>query len=162
MSIAYQSSLVYIFRLLYTIRYMKITHEIDYKKTTIGLAVLLVLASIFILVLSCKNTDSSRYDKKRGENTVMTMNHDMSNMSMNMQMADMANSLKNKSGDELDKTFLAEMIVHHEGALEMAQTLKVETKRPELMKLADDIIAAQTKEIEQMKMWQKEWFTAQQ
>ena len=66
--------------------------------------------------------------------------------------------LEGKTGDELDKAFLAEMIVHHEGAVQMAQTLLKGTKRPELIKLGNDIITAQTGEIQMMKQWQRDWF----
>jgi uncharacterized protein (DUF305 family) len=40
----------------------------------------------------------------------------------------------------------------------MAQQVLATSKRPELIKLANDIISAQTKEIAQMKEWQKAWF----
>jgi uncharacterized protein (DUF305 family) len=50
------------------------------------------------------------------------------------------------------------MIIHHEGAVEMAEILLEKTKRPELIKLANDIISAQNTEIEMMQNWNKEWF----
>jgi uncharacterized protein (DUF305 family) len=79
---------------------------------------------------------------------------------MNMQemMHEMNATLEGKVGDELDQAFLNEMIVHHEGAVEMAQLLLKGTKRPELIKLANDIISAQNTEIEMMKKWNQEWF----
>jgi uncharacterized protein (DUF305 family) len=77
-------------------------------------------------------------------------------------MSDMMNSmtmgLKNKTGDDFDQAFLSEMIIHHEGAVEMAKQVLKNSKRPELIKLANDIISAQTKEIEIMKGWQTSWF----
>jgi uncharacterized protein (DUF305 family) len=60
--------------------------------------------------------------------------------------------------DELDKIFLVDMIVHHQGAVDMAKLLQKGTKRPELQKMANDIITAQTKEITMMQTWLKEWF----
>lgn len=77
---------------------------------------------------------------------------------MHGAMGAMTSGLTGKTGDELDKAFLDEMIVHHEGAVEMAQTLLAGTKRPELTKLGNDIITAQTKEIQMMKDWRKAWF----
>ena len=50
------------------------------------------------------------------------------------------------------------MIVHHEGAVDMAEMLLQKTKRPELVKLGNDIINAQTSEIEMMKEWRQVWF----
>ncbi len=66
--------------------------------------------------------------------------------------------LEGKSGDALDLAFLDGMIVHHEGAVEMATLLLQGTKRPELVKLGNDIITAQTQEIGMMKEWRKIWF----
>ena len=75
---------------------------------------------------------------------------------MDMSMADMGKMLEGKTGDALDKAFLEGMIPHHQGAVEMAKYL-VNAKHPELQKMGQDIISAQTKEIEQMKKWLKEW-----
>lgn len=77
---------------------------------------------------------------------------------MGDMMHDMMSGLEGKTGDEFDKAFLSEMIVHHEGAVDMANAVLANSKRPELLKLAKDIISAQTKEIDMMKAWQKSWF----
>jgi len=69
--------------------------------------------------------------------------------SMGMDM--MTENLRGKSGDEFDKVFLSEMIVHHQGAIDMAVLAKQSAKHDEIKKLADEIIAAQTKEINDMK-----------
>ncbi len=79
-------------------------------------------------------------------------------MSMSSMMDGMMAGLEGKTGDEFDKAFLSEMITHHQGAVEMAKAVLKTSKRPELIKLANDIISAQTKEIEMMKGWQKIWF----
>lgn len=79
-------------------------------------------------------------------------------MSMHDMMGSMMSGLSGKTGDEFDKAFLEEMIIHHEGAVEMARAVLATSKRPELLKLANDIIAAQTNEIGMMKKWKAEWF----
>lgn len=89
-------------------------------------------------------------------NTKETREPSMSGM--HGAMGGMMQGLSGKTGDELDKAFLDEMIVHHEGALDMAEALLAGTKRPELTKLGNDIITAQTKEIAQMKEWRATWF----
>jgi uncharacterized protein (DUF305 family) len=73
-------------------------------------------------------------------------------------MNGMMTGLSGKTGDALDLAFLDEMIIHHEDAVEMAGTLLKGTKRPELIKLGNDIITAQTQEIQMMKEWRKSWF----
>lgn len=80
------------------------------------------------------------------------------NMSMSDMMISMNAELKGKSGDAFDQAFLAEMITHHQGAIEMAQLALTNAKHQEIKDLANGIISAQNKEIGEMKAWQKSWY----
>lgn len=80
-------------------------------------------------------------------------NSSMSSMSMD----DMTADLKNKTGDEYDKAFIASMIAHHEGAVDMARFSAANAKHEEVKKLSEAIISAQQKEIADMKQWQVDW-----
>lgn len=82
----------------------------------------------------------------------------MSDDMMESMMMDMTGRLVGKTGDELDRVFLEDMIVHHQGAVDMSNELLKRTTRPEMIKFANDIISAQTQEIEMQKMWLKDWF----
>ena len=53
-----------------------------------------------------------------------------------------------------DKDFVAGMIPHHQGAIDMAHIELQYGKDPQLRKLARDVVAAQQKEIAFMKSWQ--------
>jgi len=90
-------------------------------------------------------------------NTMMTNEASSVRSGSSMSMEDMMTGLKGKTGDDFDKTFISEMITHHQGAIDMANQAKLNAKHDELKKLADDIISAQTSEIEMMKQWQKDW-----
>ena len=74
-----------------------------------------------------------------------------------ISMSDMAAALENKSGDAFDEAFISEMIDHHQGAIDMANLAKQNAKHDEIKNLADAIIDAQTKEINEMQSWQKQW-----
>ncbi len=77
---------------------------------------------------------------------------------MDSSMSGMVSDIKAQTGDARDATFLESMMVHHQAAIEMAQIISKETKRPELKQLADAIVSAQTGEITTMQKWLKEWF----
>lgn len=78
--------------------------------------------------------------------------------SMDSSMTSMLDDLKKKSGEERDIAFLEGMIVHHQGAIEMAQVVSQSTKRPEIKQMAEAIISAQRAEITTMQEWLKVWF----
>ncbi len=59
---------------------------------------------------------------------------------------------------EFDLRFVDAMTPHHQGAVEMAKEAKQKSKRPEIQKLADNIIKSQDKEIAQMKQWRQAWY----
>jgi uncharacterized protein (DUF305 family) len=59
---------------------------------------------------------------------------------------------------EFDLRFIDSMIPHHQGAVDMAKEVLQKSKRPELKKLAQEVIAAQDKEISQMQQWRKSWY----
>lgn len=74
-----------------------------------------------------------------------------------MSMTDMTNSLKGKAGDDFDKAFLSQMIIHHKGAIDMAKLVQANAKHDEVKNLANDILSAQSKEIDMMQTWQTQW-----
>ncbi len=73
---------------------------------------------------------------------------------METMMHDMNRALEGKTGAEFDSVFLREMIVHHEGAVEMAKAARERAADPRIKALAEAIITAQEKEIADMKAWQ--------
>lgn len=74
-----------------------------------------------------------------------------------MSMTAMTAELKGVTGDAFDKKFLSEMIMHHQGAVDMATMAATQAKHQELKDLASSIISAQKGEITQMQQWQKQW-----
>ncbi|MBX6341169.1 MAG: DUF305 domain-containing protein [Thermomicrobiaceae bacterium] len=57
-----------------------------------------------------------------------------------------------------DGSFLAMMIQHHEGAIAMARIAERRAEHAEIKQLAQEIIASQQREIDQMRAWQEAWF----
>lgn len=76
-------------------------------------------------------------------------------MSSSMQAS--TENLSKKTGDDFDKAFIEEMIMHHEGAIDMAKLSEENAKHDEVKQLSRDIISAQEGEINKMKQWQMNW-----
>lgn len=77
---------------------------------------------------------------------------------MKEQMEQLSSDLEDKTTNELDRVFVENMIVHHEGAIEMAKKVVDKTKRPEVKALAEEIITTQSAEVETMNGWLKKWY----
>jgi uncharacterized protein (DUF305 family) len=69
--------------------------------------------------------------------------HDMSNMEGN---------------EPYDALFIDSMILHHQGAVEMANQALSEATKPEIRAMAEEIIKAQEAEITQMQQWRQSWY----
>jgi uncharacterized protein (DUF305 family) len=74
----------------------------------------------------------------------------MDHSSMNMDLG--------PKDQNFDLRFLDAMILHHQGAVVMAQDALQKSNRPEIKQLAQEIIAAQEREIQQMQGWRKAWY----
>lgn len=130
------------------------------KKENVLYGVIGLLGGAIIAVFAATtavNSNNQGMMKMMGMNTDSSSRTMMNDDDMNMSMSDMTTSLKGKTGDDFDKAFISEMIVHHQGAIDMAKLAQANAKHDEIKKLADDIIAAQTKEIDEMQSWQQQW-----
>lgn len=58
----------------------------------------------------------------------------------------------------IDQHFIVQMIPHHEGAIAMARVALERSKRSEIISLANGIIEAQQKEINDMRGWYQSWY----
>lgn len=106
--------------------------------------IIIAVLSVLVLVLGFFALNYFIYYEKQG--------------GMGGAMHDMTAELEGKTGDELDRAFLEGMIVHHEGAVAMAEAVRENGAHPELKVMADAIIAAQSAEIAEMKSWLSDWY----
>jgi uncharacterized protein (DUF305 family) len=89
------------------------------------------------------------YDEKMGHMMPMSQS----------QMQDMMMKGDLGAADaQFDLRFINAMIPHHEGAVVMAKDALSKSKRPQIKKLAQEIISSQQKEIDQMRQWRKAWY----
>lgn len=94
-----------------------------------------------------------QFNKNKNTDTTITK----SSQTQTSSMSSMQKQFAAYTGTEYDKVFLASMIVHHQGAVQMAQMALTSANHPELINMAKNIVSAQTSEIAQMQSWQKAW-----
>lgn len=119
------------------------------KNTIVAVLIGLVIGVGGTLGVSALKDDGGT----KAANTQQVSSTDHSAMSMD----DMNKQLEGLTGDEFDKAFTEMMIAHHEGAVDMAELIPTRAKHEEVKTLGKAIIAAQTKEIAEMKQWQIDW-----
>jgi uncharacterized protein (DUF305 family) len=87
-----------------------------------------------------------------GEPATMDMSdgHDMSDMD-GMMTDEAMDALAAATGAEFDTMWAEMMIEHHEGAISQSETVKADGSDPDVLALADQIIAVQQAEIAEMR-----------
>lgn len=108
--------------------------------------------SLALLTACSTNSQTQNQNSPTVANASDQQHMDHSGMNHNMVM-DLGPADAN-----YDLRFIDAMIPHHQGALNMANVAQQKSTRPEIKKLADEIIKAQTQEINQMKQWRTAWY----
>jgi len=67
--------------------------------------------------------------------------------------ADMHRLMSEASGATVDQAYIAKMIAHHQGAIAMAEVAMAKSRDPEIRRMAQGVIDAQTREITEMRAW---------
>ena len=129
------------------------------KKESILLGIIgLVIGALAMMAVSASTVNSQNAGMMRLMGIrVENVERENKGMGMGSSMDQMMGSMNEKSGYDFDKAFIDAMIVHHEGAIKMAQQAEHRAQHQEIKDLSGNIISAQTAEIEQMKQWKKDW-----
>ncbi len=86
------------------------------------------------------------------EQPLMDMSVDHSMTMEGMLSVDELGAIGQMNGEEFDQAWIQSMIAHHQGAIEMADTVKAEGKSALVQELADAIIEAQKLEIDTLEL----------
>jgi uncharacterized protein (DUF305 family) len=73
-------------------------------------------------------------------------------------MAHMDAAEELRRANPFDRAFIDEMVPHHQGAIRMARAVLKKTRDRELRRLAQEIVGAQAREIDDMNRWRTMWF----
>jgi uncharacterized protein (DUF305 family) len=124
------------------------------RNSFLALALVAAAFSSSLLTACSTNTNSSQQPNATTTATDTSNQQPMNHGGMNHSMAmDLGTADAN-----YDLRFIDAMIPHHQGAVEMANAARQKSQRPEIKKLADEIIKAQNQEISQMKQWRTAWY----
>ncbi|HRF28389.1 MAG TPA: DUF305 domain-containing protein [Candidatus Saccharibacteria bacterium] len=123
------------------------------KNNVIIVAIVAVVAIAGISTYALSKNDTETMDDKMMSNK-SSQQSVAGTVDKNSSEYKMYSELK---GEDYDRTFMANMIVHHQGAVDMANLALASAKHQELKDMANNIVSAQTKEISDMESWQKTW-----
>lgn len=135
------------------------------KNQTIIIGLLALIAGLILGYLFGGNTMMSNRGFVSNDSTYEEMGEHMyedelidEDGAMIHAMDEMMLGFRGKTGEAYEEAFLRGMIVHHIGAVNMAEELLEQTDRPELVELANNIIKTQSEEVDMMKGWLGTWF----
>jgi uncharacterized protein (DUF305 family) len=78
---------------------------------------------------------------------------------MHMGMPGMATSLEVlRTAPDFDRAFIEQMIPHHRMGVMMASHAQGNTQHPELRELEAAMVRVQSREIDQMAQWFRDWY----
>lgn len=120
-----------------------------YRIWAVAIAIIVIAGAVSAYFLTRSNAPAS-------ENSMPGMDHSQ----MTTGPANESETYKKYAalkGEAYDKDFLANMIVHHDSAINMAEMALAAAKRQEIKDLASNINASQGKEVGDMRTWQTQW-----
>ncbi len=125
----------------------------------VGWAALVGIVAIAPIALSaCGNASQTTDSTAQTSPGVMPHEHMHDQMHGNMDHGMMHMDM-GPADAEFDLRFIDGMILHHQGAVNMAEEALEKSERAEIRQLSQEIIAAQEQEIAQMQAWRQAWYT---
>jgi uncharacterized protein (DUF305 family) len=112
----------------------------------------MLIAVALVMPVFLFSLQSARAEDMKGMNMMTKPAATPADKAFAASMKTMMNGMNVKPTGKPDK-FVLMMMPHHQGAIDMAKVELQYGTDPELRQLATDIVAAQEKEIAQMKAW---------
>jgi uncharacterized protein (DUF305 family) len=115
--------------------------------TIVAIIAVVVVAGVSIYVINKKDNSTTNSENSSSQSVIGMVDKNSADYKTYSKL----------NGEDYDHMFIANMIAHHQGAVEMANLALTNAKHPELKDMANAIITAQTKEIKDMQGWQMTW-----
>ena len=134
-----------------------------------NLRLLALLLGIALVVASCAGSsgqsaqEGSSEESSESTQSMASMDHGgMTNMMGEENSKAMAAQMVAPNGEYSDEYFIDAMVAHHQGAIDMANVALQNAEHPEILQLAQNIIATQQAEIDELKaIKQREFGTSE-
>lgn len=127
-------------------------------KNTIAASFLLGIISLTLA--ACSGATSPKAAETSSGSGMAQMDHSSPGSSMPMDHGSAMNMDLGPKDENFDLRFIDGMTPHHEGAIVMAREALQKSSRPEIKKLAQEIIDAQQQELAEMKTWRSTWYAS--
>ncbi|MGQ0543354.1 MAG: DUF305 domain-containing protein [Blastocatellia bacterium] len=114
---------------------------------------IVLITFVFVFFTSCSSSSTESNHAANGNSTADHSRMDHSKM----DHAKMESS-PGAAEAPLELQFIDTMIVHHQGAVDMAKLAVTRAENPQLKKFAQGIVSAQEREIAEMTRWRAKWF----
>ncbi|MBW4443762.1 MAG: DUF305 domain-containing protein [Plectolyngbya sp. WJT66-NPBG17] len=131
-----------------------------FKKALLGLSITSAIAISGLTACSNSAQTSSSNQSPAASSSPMAGMPGMDHSTMDHGKMNHGNMDLGSADEQFDLRFIDAMVPHHQGAVKMAQEALQKSKRSEIKKLAQSIIADQDKEIGQMQQWRKTWYAS--
>jgi uncharacterized protein (DUF305 family) len=131
---------------------MGLRHCVVTKEFAMKISALLGGAAL-VMIPALAPMQSTRAEEMKGMNMSAKPAATPADKAFAASMQKMMKAMNVKPTGTPDKDFVLMMMPHHQGAIDMAKVELQYGTDPEMRQLATDIVAAQEKEIEQMKDW---------
>jgi uncharacterized protein (DUF305 family) len=128
----------------------KFREPIAVKKTFLALIIVAIASVTSGLLAACSRVSS------QASQTPNSPTANAGSMQPMQHRGDMNHSMVMDLGSadaNYDLRFIDAMTLHHQGAIEMAKEAQQKSQRLEIKKLAQNILTAQNREINQLKQW---------
>jgi uncharacterized protein (DUF305 family) len=116
-----------------------------------------VLAAAGMILAACTDTAETRQTVSPESAATVAQTDAQTGVAPHQGHGGMQMNLGPKD-ETFDLRFIDAMTLHHQGAIEMAETALEQSDRPEIRQLAQAIIEAQQQEIQQMQGWRQSWY----
>jgi uncharacterized protein (DUF305 family) len=116
------------------------------------------LAALALTLVPLAAADDDQAGKQNFLQTCLEPSQSMPTMEeMDLCMASIPPGMADAAPEELEKVYLWRMLIHHQGAIDMAELAPARAQHQEIKSMAQNVTATQSAEMDQFANWLQQW-----